>query len=100
VFLLNAQPTTRRNYGFTASLDMNRDFLNPNSQPPVAFPLNITGHIIYDDAKPLPPFVVNEWKPVNDYTFDPLDNQALLGTPTKEINLDFNFGVDGLGIAR
>jgi iron transport multicopper oxidase len=97
-FLLNAQPTNRRNYAFLASLDINRDFsIDPN---PV-YPFNITGYIVYDDTKPLPPpYVVNEWTPVNDFTFVALDHQVLLGDPDKTITLDFNFGFDALGIPR
>jgi iron transport multicopper oxidase len=97
-FLLNAQPTNRRNYAFLASLDINRDFaIDPN---PV-YPFNITGYIIYDDTKPLPPpYVVNKWTPVNDFTFVALDHQLLWGTPDKTITLDFNFGFDALGIPR
>ncbi|KAH8799438.1 Cupredoxin, partial [Xylogone sp. PMI_703] len=97
-FLLNAQPTTRRNYAFLASLDVNRDFANDAA--PV-YPLNITGSIIYDDKKPQPsPYVVQKWNPVNDATFEALDNQPLLGTPDKSITLDFNFGFDDQGIPR
>lgn len=97
-FLLNAQPTKRRNYAFTASLDMNRDFAH---DPAPVYPFNISGHLIYDSAKPDPvPYIVHEWKPVNDFTFDPLDGQGLLGNPDKTIELDFNFGFDALGIPR
>jgi iron transport multicopper oxidase len=93
--LLNAQPTTRRNYAFLASLDENRDFAN---DPAPVYPLNVTGYIVYDDTKPLPgPYVVNKWSIVNDFTFVALDNQALLGEPDVEITLDFNFCiVDGI----
>jgi iron transport multicopper oxidase len=93
--LLNAQPTTRRNYAFLASLDENRDFAN---DPTPSYPLNITGYLVYDKTKPLPgPFVVNQWNVVNDFTFVALDNQALLGEPDVEITLDFNFCItDGI----
>jgi iron transport multicopper oxidase len=97
-FLLNAQPTTRRNYAFLASLDMNRDYA-VDSTP--VWPFNLTGYIVYDDTKALPPpYVVNAWKPVNDFTFQALDNQKLLGTPSKPITLNFNFGFDAQGIPR
>jgi iron transport multicopper oxidase len=96
--LLNAQPTNRRNYAFLASLDMNRDFAIDTN--PV-YPFNITGYIIYDETKPLPPpYVVHKWTPVNDFTFVALDHQLLLGNPDKTITLDFNFGFDALGIPR
>jgi len=96
--LLTAQPTTRSNYAFLASLDMNRDFAN---DPAPVYPFNITGTIVYDAAKPSPPpYVVNKWSPVDDSTFQALDGQSLLGTPDKEITLDFNFGFDANGIPR
>ena len=99
--LLNAQPTTRRNYAFLASLDMNRDFNDPNAQPPNAYPFNITGTLIYDTAKPLPaPYVVRSWNPVNDFTFAALDGERLLGTPNVDITLNFTFGFDAKGIPR
>jgi iron transport multicopper oxidase len=96
--LLNAQPTTRRNYAFLASLDQNRDYLN---DPAPAYPLNVTGYIVYDSTKPLPPpYVVNKWSIVNDFTFVALDNQALLGAPDVDITLDFTFCLDSGGIPR
>ena len=96
--LLNGQPTNIRNYAFLASLDMNRDFA---IDPSPIYPFNITGYIVYDNTKPLPPpYVVNKWSPVNDFTFVALDSQALLGNPDKTITLDFNFGFDALGIPR
>lgn len=99
--LLNAQPTTRRNYAFLASLDMNRDFSNLNARPPNAYPFNITGTLIYDAAKPLPaPYVVRSWNPVNDFTFAALDRERLLGTPNVDITLNFTFGFDAKGIPR
>jgi iron transport multicopper oxidase len=95
--LLNAQPTTRRNYAFLASLDENRDFAN---EPAPTYPFNVTGYIVYDDTKPLPgPYVVNTWSVVNDFTFVALDNQALLGEPDVDITLDFNFCIED-GIPR
>jgi len=97
-FILNAQPTTRRNYAFLASLDMNRDFAN---DPAPVYPFNITGYIVYDDAKALPnPHVVTNWKPVDDYTFQPLECGCLSNTADKVITLDFNFGFDTGGIPR
>lgn len=96
--LLNAQPTARKNYAFLASLDMNRDFANDAA--PV-FPFNITGNIIYDAAKPLPaPYVVNKWKPIDDFDLVALDKKPMLGAPDLDIRLDFKFGLDAGGIPR
>jgi iron transport multicopper oxidase len=95
--LLNAQPTNRRNYAFTANLDINRDYTAPGA----TWPLNATGYLIYDTNKTLPaPYVVPSWNPVNDFTFVAYDNQLLLGTPDRTIQLDFNFGFDNLSIPR
>ena len=95
--LLNAQPTTRRNYAFLASLDQNRDFAN---DPAPGYPHNVTGYLVYDASKPLPgPSAVNQWKIVNDFTFVALDNQALLDEPEVEITLDFTFCIKN-GIPR
>jgi iron transport multicopper oxidase len=97
-FLLKAQPTTRRNYAFLASLDMNRDFAN---DPTPVYPFNVTGYIVYDKAKANPPpYVVRKWKPVNDFTFKALDSERLLRAPDKPITLNFNFGFDAKGIPR
>jgi iron transport multicopper oxidase len=99
--LLNAHSTNRRNYAFTASLDMNRDFLN---DPAPVYPFNVTGYIVYDESKSLPPpYKVDRWMPVNDATFEALDGQKLLGErddADDDIRLDFNFGFDANGIPR
>jgi hypothetical protein len=67
----------------------------------LGYPFNITGSIIYDDNKPTPPpFVVHDWDPANDVTFEALDDKRLLRDADKTISLDFNFGFDALGIPR
>ncbi|KAG4442994.1 hypothetical protein IFR05_001525 [Cadophora sp. M221] len=100
--LLKAQDSTRRNYAFLASLDMNRDFTNAAVAP--VWPFNVTGNIIYDSAKALAPtYVVPKWKPFDDATLVAYDGQALLGPREKvdkEITLDFNFQLDAQGIPR
>jgi len=100
--LLKAQTSTRRNYAFLASLDMNRDFTNTAVAP--VWPFNVTGNIIYDEAKALAPaYVVPKWKPFDDATLVAQDGEALLGPREKvdkEITLDFNFQLDPSGIAR
>lgn len=100
--LLNAQTSVRRNYGFLASLDENRDFSTGGSSN--VWPFNITGIIMYDASKGAPPaFSVPKWSPQDDATLVSLDNQALLGQPDvvdKSITLDFNFGFDANGIPR
>lgn len=98
--LLKAQTSIRRNYGFLASLDQNRDFTAGGA----AWPINMTGVIQYDAAKgPPPAFVVPKWSPKDDAVLVALDNQALLGPRPgvdKTITLDFQFGLDAGGIPR
>jgi iron transport multicopper oxidase len=97
--LLNAQTSVRRNYAFTASLDMNRDFKN---DPSPVYPYNVTGYLMYDNKKAVPaPYVVPAWTSVqDDAVLVPYDKQALLGTPAKTIVLNFNFGLDSNSIPR
>jgi iron transport multicopper oxidase len=97
-FLLDAQPTNKGNYAFLASLDENRDFAVDTGN---VWPFNVTGYIIYDETKDLPPpCKVAEWNPFDDATLVALDGESLLGTPDKEITLDFQFGFDAQGIPR
>lgn len=97
--LLTAQTSIRRNYGFLASLDQNRDFTAS-----AAWPINMTGVIQYDAAKgPPPAFVVPKWSPKDDAVLVALDNEPLLGpreAVDKMITLDFKFGLDAKGIPR
>lgn len=101
-FLLTAQTSVRRNYGFLASLDMNRDYATGGSTN--VWPFNITGVIQYDASKGAPPaFSVPSWRVQDDSSLVALDNQALLGQPDvvdKAITLNFNFGFDANGIPR
>jgi iron transport multicopper oxidase len=98
--LLTAQTSIRRNYGFLASLDENRDYTQGGN----VWPYNITGVIQYDASKGAPPaFSVPQWSPFDDATLVALDNQALLGPRAgvdKTITLDFQFGLDANGIPR
>lgn len=100
--LLNAQTSVRRNYGYLASLDMNRDFATGGSTN--VWPFNVTGTILYDTTKgAAPAFSVPKWSPQDDSSLVALDNQKLLGQPDvvdKPITLNFNFGFDAGGIPR
>jgi iron transport multicopper oxidase len=88
---------TRKNYGFLASFDVNRDF----TQPGAIYPLNLTGNLVYYPSLPLPSmYVVPSWNPIDDMSLFPSDNMALLPSPSKTILLNFNFGTDSLGIPR
>jgi iron transport multicopper oxidase len=100
--LLNAQTSVRRNYGFLASLDENRDYSTGGSTN--VWPFNQTGTLMYDPSKgAAPAYSVPQWTPQDDATLVALDNQPLLGLPAvvdKSITLNFNFGFDANGIPR
>ncbi len=116
-FLITAKSSTKTNYAFTGSLDVNRDF----TQPGDTWPFNMTGYIIYNQdassssttsngtgtgsGSELPAsYVVDSWNPVDDTTLTPLDSMPifgnLLGQADQTITLNFNFGFDNLGIPR
>lgn len=96
-FLLNAEPTNRRNFAFLASLDTNQDYTAGGA----TWNHNATGYIIYDTSKALPaPYVVPSWSVLDDFTLVPYDNQALLGTPDQTLTMNFTFCLDDTGIMR
>lgn len=96
-FILEANGSKTKNYAFTASLDGNPDYTAPTA----AWKQNLTSFIVYDQKKSLPgDFIVDAWKPLDDTSLVPLDNQALLGSPDQTIVLDFEFGVDDRKIPR
>jgi iron transport multicopper oxidase len=95
--IVTAKPTSAKNYAIAASMDTNRDY----SLPGAVFLTNMTANIIYDSAKPLPgPYIVPSWVPLDDTALTPFDNAGLYQPVTKIITLDFNFGLDNLGIPR
>lgn len=52
---------------------------------------NVTGWLVYDDAKPLPePAVIegNSFNAFDDMGLVPFDNQTLLGEPDQTIQFD------------
>ena len=57
---------------------------------------NVTGWLVYDEAKPLPsPALVSEFQPFDDMTLVPYDNQTLLRSPDQVVEL--NVIMDDLG---
>lgn len=68
---------------------------NPNPQQslfdtlPDDLNYNVTGWLVYDEAKTLPdPVLLDELDPFDDMTLLPYDNQTLLGEPDQTIELD------------
>ena len=96
--LITALNTPRTNYAFLASLDMNRDFTETET---AVYPHNITGYIVYEESQAYPQaLVVDAWTPANDVEFQGLEGKGTLPSPTKEITLDFTFGLDEIGVPR
>lgn len=57
---------------------------------------NVTGWLVYDEAKPRPvPTLVDEFHPFDDMTLVPYDNQTLLSNPDQVVEL--NVIMDDLG---
>lgn len=55
---------------------------------------NVTGHLVYDSSKPLPPPpTLNDFNIIDDFNLVPLDHQALLPNPDQTITLELNFTV-------
>jgi len=87
--LLKTRPDASKNYAMLGSLDTTRfDNFPPHLQP------NVTGYLVYDDAKPLPaPPALNDFNVIDDFILVPLDHQPLLGNPDQTITLELNFQV-------
>lgn len=97
--LITALNTPNTNYAFLASLDINRDFANHTV--PAVYPHNITGYIIYNEQSQYPQnLVVNAWTPADDTQLQDYAARATLPTPTKNIVLNFTFGLDSIGVPR
>lgn len=97
--LVTALPTQDKNYAFVAVADINRDFADEKAQN--VYPMNITGFIVYEDSKAYPlPYTVGKFTPVLDSELSALSTDVLLPAPTKPIELNFKFGIDGQGIPR
>lgn len=57
---------------------------------------NVTGYLVYDDAKPLPqPTPVDEFNPFDDYTLVPSDGLELFENVDHQITLQVK--MDNLG---
>lgn len=90
--LLKTKPDASKNYAILGSLDELRFDNIPTYLKP-----NVTGYLVYNSSNPLPAApAFNNFNVLDDFTFRPLDNQALLPKPHKTITLELNFTkVDG-----
>ena len=90
-----------RNHPFLISLDVNRDYTNAASDPPVAWAQNYTGYLVLDPSQPKPATSVAVWAPADDALFEPLDH-SLVALPEADntVILDFQFCTDKFGIPR
>ncbi|KAI0013177.1 Cupredoxin [Xylariaceae sp. FL0662B] len=85
-FLLTTKNETTNNYAFVASMDTTLFDVLPED-----LNYNVTGWLVYDDAKELPePALLDDLDSVvfDDMALVPYDNQTLLGEPDKVIQLD------------
>ncbi|KAI0025244.1 multicopper oxidase [Xylariomycetidae sp. FL0641] len=83
-FLLTTKNETGRNYAFVASMDTTLFDTLPED-----LNYNVTGWLVYDDDAEKPaPALVDEFRPFDDMTLVPYDEQPLLGAPSKTIELD------------
>lgn len=86
--LLKTKHNASKNYAALTMLDTKGfddipDYLN----------LNVTGYLVYDDKKALPPpLVLDRFNIVDDFTLTPYDRLPLLyGTPDQVIVLNLSF---------
>ncbi|KAK4191182.1 putative iron transport multicopper oxidase FET3 [Podospora australis] len=102
-FIIECIDRDNDNYPFLVSLDINRDWTNPDLGE-LRWPHNYTGYLVMDSSKPNNKVdVVKEWKPADDSHFKPYDNQTLYGGNSnydKLIVLDFAFCFDSNGYPR
>ncbi len=103
-FILEAADRDSGNYPFLISLDVNRDFTNPDLGTPV-WPHNYTGYLVMDSSQPMDKVdVVQEWKPADDSHFEPYDGDDMYvnsdGGYDQLMKLDFAFCLDKNGYPR
>lgn len=86
--LLKTKPTASQNYAVLGSMDTGKfddvpSYVNPN----------VTGYLVYDAKKPLPPPpTLAAFNVIDDFTLVPQDGQQLLsGTPDQSIVLNMDF---------
>ncbi|KAI0832957.1 multicopper oxidase [Hypoxylon sp. FL0890] len=83
-FLVTTKSDISSNYAFVASMDTSLFDTIPDD-----LNWNVTGWLVYDEAKPLPqPALVDELNNFDDATLIPYDNLTLFENPTKFIELD------------
>ncbi|KAK4155052.1 putative multicopper like protein [Chaetomidium leptoderma] len=84
-FLITARNDSSNNFPIVASMDTDLFDTLPDG-----LNWNVTGWLVYDDAKPLPePAVLYEpFEPFDDMGLVPWDNQTILGEPDQTISLD------------
>ena len=89
--LLTTKNDTDANFAIQGSMDQDLFDVVPDDLNP-----NVTGWLVYDDAKERPePAVLDEFDPFDDFTLVPQDKMPLLENPDQSIEL--NFKMDNLG---
>jgi iron transport multicopper oxidase len=89
--LVHVLDNDTRNYAILISLDINRDYSNPNDFPPNAYPQNFTAQMVLKPNKPHVQTSLDTWDPSDDSNFLPLAGVSILPPSDITIQLDFNF---------
>ncbi|KAH8731692.1 iron transport multicopper oxidase FET3 precursor [Phaeosphaeriaceae sp. PMI808] len=95
--LVTTKNSTSSNFAFVGSMDQELFDDIPKGLNP-----NVTGWLVYDDAKPKPaPKEVAEFKPIDDFSLVPYDKEKLLDRVDHSITLDLKMDVlnDGANYA-
>ncbi|KAF8860882.1 FET Ferroxidase [Acephala macrosclerotiorum] len=89
--LISTKHSTNNNFVITASMN---DAMFDEGVIPPSIMSNVTGYLIYDDKKPLPPSkdIVYDESAFEDTKFTPFDNAPPLGPVTHPITLTMAFG--------
>ncbi|KAG7285084.1 hypothetical protein NEMBOFW57_009704 [Staphylotrichum longicolle] len=86
------------NFPFLISLDINRDWTDPNAQ--LRWGLNYTGYLVMDSSPLTKLDVVDKWNPADDAHFKPYNNAPAYPSYDHLIHLDFEFCFDQNGYPR
>lgn len=87
--LIRTKDDATKNYGIFNTMDVNMLFINKGLLPPKGYDTNVTGWLVYNDEKPLPPAPVlhklDNTVFFDDVQYKPLDGQPPLGPPDIQI---------------
>jgi len=91
--LLTTKNDTSKNFAISGSMDKDLFDKVPDSLNP-----NVTGWLVYDQAKPLPkPTLIDAFEPFDDFTLAPYDQEPLFENVDYSFELNFHMGDLGDG---